>query len=211
MAPRCEALTPDGASRDTFPGCVSNAVRDPIAATSKIHRLKVFGELVPEFRTALQSFKTSGSRFRVLKTIHPRLSSPQNATQPPPEDSPRSLVILDSSYNPPSIAHQTLAISALTDPDHGSRLPPTRLLLLFSTLNADKAPTPAAFDQRLTMMALFARDLLDEMLANPDVCARVVPVDIGVTTAPYYTDKTAAIESDGRGVVPARGPDSFTY
>lgn len=63
-------------------------------------------------------------------------------------------------------------------------------------MNADKAPSAASFDQRLALMSVFARDLIQSMLEQPDVYS-IVPVDIGVTTVPYYTDKSRAIETEG--------------
>ena len=78
-------------------------------------------------------------------------------------------------------------------------------------MNADKAPSAASFPQRLAMMAVLARDLLDEILNDATTASNTtepkpisVPVDIGVTTAPYYTDKTRAIESDGREWYPSK-------
>ena len=63
-------------------------------------------------------------------------------------------------------------------------------------MNADKAPSAASFDQRLTLMSIFARDLVESLAEEPDKYS-VVPVDVGVTTVPYYTDKSAAIENEG--------------
>jgi nicotinamide-nucleotide adenylyltransferase len=62
------------------------------------------------------------------------------------------------------------------------------LLFLFSTHNADKAPSPASFTQRIAMMIMCAEDLQ----VDPKHEAKV-PIDIGLTTAPYYTDKSLAI------------------
>lgn len=85
---------------------------------------------------------------------------------------PKTLFILDSSFNPPSIAHAALAQSAFLD-DCNSSQPsqqqkekkeyefPHRLLLLFAVTNADKIAAPASFEHRLAMMTVFARDLQD--------------------------------------------------
>lgn len=64
-------------------------------------------------------------------------------------------------------------------------------------MNADKAPSAASFDQRLAIMCVFARDLVENLQAKSDEYS-VVPIDIGITTVPYYTDKSAAIESEGQ-------------
>lgn len=87
---------------------------------------------------------------------------------------PKTLFILDSSFNPPSIAHAALAQSAFLDDCNSSSQPsqqqqkekkeyefPHRLLLLFAVTNADKIAAPASFEQRLAMMTVFARDLQD--------------------------------------------------
>lgn len=86
---------------------------------------------------------------------------------------PKTLFILDSSFNPPSIAHAALAQSAFLDDCNSSSQPsqqqkekkeyefPHRLLLLFAVTNADKIAAPASFEHRLAMMTCFARDLQD--------------------------------------------------
>lgn len=94
---------------------------------------------------------------------------------------PKTLFILDSSFNPPSIAHAALAQSAFLDdcnssfsssssqPSQPSQQQqqkkeyefPHRLLLLFAVTNADKIAAPASFEHRLAMMTVFARDLQD--------------------------------------------------
>lgn len=87
---------------------------------------------------------------------------------------PKTLFILDSSFNPPSIAHAALAQSAFLDDCNSSSQQPSqqqkekkeyefphRLLLLFAVTNADKIAAPASFEHRLAMMTCFARDLQD--------------------------------------------------
>lgn len=145
--------------------------------------------------TALKSFQQSNAKFRVLKTIQPSYLKPQDPIKLQQKDAPKTLFILDSSFNPPSTAHLALAQSVLKDSIISKHAGPHRLLLLFSTSNADKAPSPASFDHRLAMMTVFSQDLLSSIPPNHTP----VPIDIGVTTAPYYTDKSAAIESvDGQ-------------
>lgn len=161
-------------------------------------RIAGFRPLVAELGSALKDFQNSGSNFRVLKTVLPSSRGPVDPpVSIPQHEPPQTLFILDSSFNPPSIAHQTLAQSALKKSACKDFAPPYRLLLLFATMNADKAPSAASFDQRLAMMTIFAGDLL-ESLSNESSEYPVVPVDIGVTTVPYYTDKSAAIEKEGQ-------------
>lgn len=125
--------------------------------------------LLSKFRTALQSFTASSSTtFQVLHTVP---SAPKSPTS--------KLFVLDSSFNPPNRAHLRIATTALLSSTNTN---PQRLLLLLATQNADKAPTPAAFEQRLAMMAIFAEDLvrsLKEARKDADVA-----VDIGVTKKP---------------------------
>lgn len=167
-------------------------------------RLAAFRPLVVELGTALKAFQSSESRFRVLKTIHPASRQPQQLQSPPTiEEAPKTLFILDSSFNPPSIAHQALAKSALRHTACDELPKPYRLLLLFATMNADKAPSAASFDERLTLMSVFAGDLLEALKQQSEEYA-VAPIDIGITTVPYYTDKSAAIEEEGQECYPGK-------
>ncbi|GME32828.1 Cytidylyltransferase [Neofusicoccum parvum] len=148
-------------------------------------RLASVRALLPELESALHTFASSPSAFRIVRTVNPAASSPQP---------PKTLYILDSSFNPPSIAHLALTTSAVTrpiikDPN------PHRLLLLFSTHNADKAPSPASFKHRLAMMTLFAEDLSADLAQTSSAFSSRtdVAIDIGLTKKPYYTDKSIAI------------------
>lgn len=135
--------------------------------------------------------------------------------------------MLDSSFNPPTLAHMQMATSALQDlrtqqgiaaalrgGSAGQRHGLTddvRLLLLLAVNNADKAAKPATFEERLLMMAAFAGDIQqawrkiekrtvaqeDEEATHANAHAQedeaTLPVDIGLTTHPYFHDKSAAI------------------
>jgi nicotinamide-nucleotide adenylyltransferase len=66
----------------------------------------------------------------------------------------------------------------------------TRLVLLLAVNNADKAPKPASFPQRLGMM-----DALGHALRRQLIMEEVdVEIDLAVTTMPYFHKKAAAIE-----------------
>ncbi|KAI2485753.1 Nucleotidylyl transferase [Pyrenophora tritici-repentis] len=150
--------------------------------------------LLPDLESVLHSFTDSAAKFRVVRTVN------STTTQP------KTLYILDSSFNPPSIAHLTLAISALKQ-SVASEQSPYRLLLLFSTHNADKAPSPASFVQRLAMMTMFAEDLSQSLkTAEPPLSPEVssVSIDIGLTKEPYYSDKSAAIANATPPVYPSK-------
>ncbi|KAK5724312.1 hypothetical protein LTR15_004356 [Elasticomyces elasticus] len=170
--------------------------------TEMASRLPTYRSLVPQLASALDSFRSSGSKFRVLKTVTPSNLSPQDASLASAGDSPKTLFILDSSFNPPSIAHQTLAASALHKSCSDGHPKPHRLLLLFATMNAEKAPSAAAFEQRLTLMTVFAADLLQKLKDSKD--HSTVSIDIGVTSLPYYTDKSAAINTEGTEWYPSK-------
>lgn len=148
-------------------------------------RLSALRSLLPTLESSLQTFNASNSKFHIVRTINP------SPTQP------RTLYILDSSFNPPSRAHLSLATSALRNQKPGEDSP-VRLLLLFSTHNADKAPSPASFAQRLALMSVFAEDVLAELQRDAEASQdiRDVSIDIGLTKEPYYTDKSVAIEQE---------------
>jgi nicotinamide-nucleotide adenylyltransferase len=123
---------------------------------------------------------------------------------------PQALYVLDSSFNPPTVAHLRIATTALT---HDRGAVPKRLLLLLATQNADKPSKPASFEQRLVMMSIFAEDLRKayrsstaagvgkeesadtrkQSKAEEDELA----IDIALTTHPYFIDKASAIAASG--------------
>ncbi|QGI58104.1 hypothetical protein CEK27_000229 [Fusarium fujikuroi] len=134
--------------------------------------------LVASFSRALTSFQSSQDSFRILCTL-PHTSNvpaPRRPTHPL-----QNLVILDSSFNPPTLAHASMARSALRL--EGEK----RLMLLLSVNNADKAPKPASFPIRLSMMEAMGRELLDEG----------VEIDVAVTTMPFFHDKAKAVSESG--------------
>ncbi|KAL1896764.1 hypothetical protein Sste5346_004397 [Sporothrix stenoceras] len=172
------------------------------------------------FSKALAGFAKSNSKFEVVCTISRRhvLPTPFPASNisptpttasslPSPLVAPsrqrsqiHNLVILDSSFNPPTRAHMKLATSALVDVRSPLRQPDTpylstRLLLLLSVNNADKAPKPASFEQRLTLMLALARDTHVELAALDDPARPLldVAIDIGLTSEPYFHNKSNAI------------------
>ncbi|KXL43389.1 hypothetical protein M433DRAFT_70154 [Acidomyces richmondensis BFW] len=164
-------------------------------------RIASFRSLSYELAKALSSFQSSGSKFRVLKTVTSSNLQPEDPKPPACGQSPKTLFILDSSFNPPTVAHQSMAQSALTRSFSDAFPRPHRLLLLFATMNADKAPSAASFAQRLTLMTILASELLASIEDNPDDYS-MVPIDVGVTNVPYYTDKSAAISSEAKDCYP---------
>ena len=148
--------------------------------------------MIDLFLPKLQAFISSSTQFEVLHTLPKPRPFTSNRNERP------VLYILDSSFNPPTKAHYRIASSALAS--HHSKSG-KRLLLLLAIQNADKAPKPESFEQRLAMMTAFAQEFLDS--TSPDVLIDdPLTVDIGVTKLPYFTDKSTAIaesiETGGR-------------
>lgn len=141
--------------------------------------------LVSNFTRALKTFQLSKNSFTVLCS----LPGPSQPVPRPPQETPQTLLVLDSSFNPPTLAHQRMALSALREKRYASS---SRVLLLLAINNADKAPKPASFPQRLAMMYIFALDLLAALDADTGA-----EVDLAVTTEPYFSVKSNAIKTGG--------------
>ncbi|KAE9576451.1 Nicotinamide mononucleotide adenylyltransferase [Colletotrichum fructicola] len=149
--------------------------------------------LVEFFSRSLSSFQSSQDAFRVLCTLphHRENAAPSPFPSPRrPQQPVKRLVVLDSSFNPPTLAHLRMATSALKT--SGGAGAGTRLLLLLAVNNADKAPKPVAFAVRLGLMCAFAEDLLALQGAREGM-----EVDVGVTTMPFFHDKARAVEGGG--------------
>ncbi|KAK4075148.1 uncharacterized protein Triagg1_4812 [Trichoderma aggressivum f. europaeum] len=152
-------------------------------------------QLVDFFSRSLTSFHSSPDVFRILCTLPHAGAEPVSR----PASGVRRLVVLDSSFNPPTRAHAEMARSALkwasssssysegASFSSSSHSDGTRLMLLLSVNNADKAPKPASFPVRLGMMEGFGRDLLGSL---GDVGTEI---DLAVTTMPYFHDKARVI------------------
>ncbi|KAJ4288818.1 hypothetical protein N0V88_007145 [Collariella sp. IMI 366227] len=154
------------------------------------------------FSRALSSFQNSGSKLQVICTAAHRNLDDHGLPSPlPPRKGPWTLIVLDSSFNPPTRAHLRMATSAIHDltQKQGQELGRLRLLMLLSVNNADKGAKPAAFDQRLVMMWAFARDVQQSIptttLQQPtsgasDSQAEGLNVDLALTTVPYFHEKS---------------------
>ncbi|KAK0668739.1 hypothetical protein QBC41DRAFT_321142 [Cercophora samala] len=160
------------------------------------------------FSHALTSFKATPSKLEVICTVSRRPAGTSQrdgwsaAPSPlPPRARPRTLIILDSSFNPPTRAHLRMATSAvlsetrrLVTAQHnggGGGPESTRLLLLLSINNADKAPKPAPFQQRLVLMWAFAQDVQASLLQQGNT---ETDVDIGLSTLPFFHEKSEALD-----------------
>jgi len=124
-----------------------------------------------QLQRALDSVDPSGPP-QVHLTFPPQLSGAQGGR---PELA--SLMVLDSSFNPPTRAHMHLLTSCM------QRFGAARALLLLAKQNADKAVVGASLVQRLQMMG---------MLANADDSGRTC---CGLTAHPLFVDKAAALQA----------------
>ncbi|KAK0625893.1 hypothetical protein B0T14DRAFT_404993, partial [Immersiella caudata] len=163
--------------------------------------------LVDFFAHSITSFQQSTSSFQVICTLPPT-SQPTtlhdvSPAPIPPRTKPPCLVILDSSFNPPTRAHLLMATSAF---ETALRPAGSRLLLLLAINNADKAAKPASFEERMAMMWAFAQDVQTALrsLQHPEQGPTSAPsevtipsIDIALSTQPYFHDKSAAIAEDG--------------
>lgn len=134
------------------------------------------------FSNSLESFLASRDTFRILCTL-PH-GGPVLAPRAPVRPV-KQLIVLDSSFNPPTKAHAQMAQSAILNAN--TEIANTRLLLLLAVNNADKAPTPASFPSRLNMMDGFGRGLLEQFGPHG------LEIDVAVTTMPYFHTKSNLI------------------
>ncbi|KAG5981134.1 hypothetical protein E4U54_006676 [Claviceps lovelessii] len=162
---------------------------------------------VPLFSRSLTAFLSSPDPFRILATCTPCPSdshSPSAAPAAPrtPRHGIKTLIVLDSSFNPPTRAHAQMARSALRAAGPGARL-----LLLLAVHNADKgSAATTGLASRLGMMEAFGRHLLGHEAAGA-TCGRghgeaIEQVDVAVTKMPFFGDKAASIAEMGVYVGP---------
>lgn len=139
-------------------------------------------QLVDFLSRSLSAFQASRDALRVLCTLPHR---PGNGTPGPRRPSQRvqRLVVLDSSFNPPTSAHSRLVRAVVAEAGPG-----TRVMLLLAVNNADKAPMPASFPMRLGMMESMARGMLRHV---------AVEIDVAVTTMAFFHDKARAVAEMG--------------
>ncbi|EEQ28289.1 cytidylyltransferase family protein [Microsporum canis CBS 113480] len=147
-------------------------------------QLTSYESLFSQYRKSLQEFGASSDDFRLLDIVPP--DGVLNVQ-------PGSLYVLDSSFNPPTIAHTQMVTTAIKAANaNGS--PPSRVLLLLAIQNADKLPKPALFEHRLAMMRLAAEDIQQSLSQE---ATRDEGGNIWVTKHPYFMDKAVAITGDG--------------
>lgn len=147
--------------------------------------------LISFFSRSIAAFQSSNDAYRVLCTLPHRTSTPAPRR---PTAALQDLVILDSSFNPPTRAHAEMARTALG----GVKGDAKRLVLLLAVNNADKAAQPASFEVRLGMMEGFGREFEGE-----------VEVDVAVTTVPFFHEKSRAVRESGFYAAPSQPEQTF--
>ncbi|KAH8125792.1 hypothetical protein ACSS6W_005652 [Trichoderma asperelloides] len=152
-------------------------------------------QLVDFFSRSLSSFHSSPDVFRILCTLPHHSGSKEPASRPSTAKPRQRLVVLDSSFNPPTRAHAEMAKSALKwASSSSSEGGAARLMLLLSVNNADKAPKPASFPTRLGMMEGFGHELLRSFASEEEGRPEI---DLAVTKMPYFHDKARVIAESG--------------
>ncbi|OAA69813.1 cytidylyltransferase [Cordyceps fumosorosea ARSEF 2679] len=171
-----------------------------------------------ELTAKLAEFRASPARLGLLYPPGTTLSNwakelereHARAVQAPPPESAfvraglRSrLLVLDASFNPPTLAHAHMAKLAVRDVLAEQRAalagasaapvvrPQTRLVLLLAVANADKPAAPAPLEHRLAMIYAFARRLQEELRGQGDE----VPVDMALTSEPFFSGKADALRA----------------
>ncbi|KAG5947572.1 hypothetical protein E4U60_002919 [Claviceps pazoutovae] len=171
---------------------------------------------LPFFTRSLTAFLSSPDPFRILATATTTttIPSPHLPVSPraPPRNGIQTLIVLDSSFNPPTRAHAQMALSAMRTAGPGARL-----LLLLAVHNADKKGfAPSALASRLGMMEAFARQLLQQQQRREEGSKEqgggggesLGEVDVAVTKMPFFGDKARSIaEMGGYAGLGGEGPE----
>ncbi|CAI4056396.1 hypothetical protein SKDZ_03G0240 [Saccharomyces kudriavzevii ZP591] len=116
-------------------------------------------------KKVFEQFRKNDLLFQIIK-------GPQHLESP-------KLFVLDSSFNPPHLAHFQLLSQAIKNFKLNNTQ--SHILLLLAVNNADKLPIPASFPHRLEMMCLFA-NYLEEKLPQS-------VVSVGLTVFSKFIDK----------------------
>jgi nicotinic acid mononucleotide adenylyltransferase len=107
-----------------------------------------------------------------------------------PEKDSLTIAVLDSSFNPPTLAHKELLVKAATEYSADA------YILLFSTKNADKQLTGADTQQRLDMMQKLAITIHEQY--------NVRNIAVGVTKHARFFEKADEIRAWLRSQNPNR-------
>ncbi|KAK9492744.1 hypothetical protein V1508DRAFT_134857 [Lipomyces doorenjongii] len=118
-------------------------------------------------------------------------TSPSSSFLTSPTCKVESLIVFDSSFNPPTLAHLELISRTITHPAFipRSETAEANVLLLLAVQNADKATAPAALADRLSMMEQFSLEI------GKAASCRIgkVNIAVGITKYPRFVDKAEAV------------------
>ena len=109
--------------------------------------------------------------------------------------------VLDSSFNPPTLAH--LALARSKPPESTAQTDYDARLLLLSVRNADKAPPKAGeptYEQRLEMMTLLAKEL-KEVPIESSSSQTTQNVAVAIIDEPTFVRKSAVLRQYLRSLV----------
>ena len=143
----------------------------------------------------------------LVYTPHERWPLPHPSLAPPLPRRPLTVSILDSSFNPPTLAHLALAKSLRPsyfqphDSVQDDAVDYDARLLLLSVRNADKSlkSSDASYLQRLEMMALLANRVAGDLSNAQSDDGRVVAaneaanVAIGIIDEPTFVGKSSSL------------------
>ncbi|KAK9240851.1 hypothetical protein V1525DRAFT_394091 [Lipomyces kononenkoae] len=107
----------------------------------------------------------------------------------------KSLIVFDSSFNPPTVAHLELLTRTIANSTFVSVGSQANVLLLLAVQNADKPTAPAPLPDRLSMMERFSFELAPDTPDN-----KAVNVAVGITKYPRFVDKAQAVFDTFPGV-----------
>lgn len=147
--------------------------------------------------------KLSDPLVELVYTPHERWPFPRNAcpdsTSNSSRPSPLCISVLDSSFNPPTLAHLALANSPRPRYSHdadsdGLEHDYHAKILLLSVRNADKSlkPHDATYSQRLEMMALLARDVISHRNSDEEGGANVA---VAIIDEPTFVGKSKILRA----------------
>ncbi|KDQ57052.1 hypothetical protein JAAARDRAFT_35648 [Jaapia argillacea MUCL 33604] len=155
--------------------------------------------------SALERISHHLSTVEILYASHPAWPLPPSAQISPPKS--LQISVLDSSFNPPTLAHLALAKASLPPSHQRHAADYDAKLLLLSVRNADKTlkPTDATYIQRMEMMVLLAKNLSSSTvisnLDDPSMASSLVDgvdltnVAVGIIDEPIFVRKSTILQA----------------
>ncbi|KAJ3099364.1 hypothetical protein HDU97_003237 [Phlyctochytrium planicorne] len=121
----------------------------------------------------------------ILQTITNKPWSPRRHLDNP-------ILILDSSFNPPTLGHHHLILKSLTDGlDEEHYFPFDTVILMHAVSNEDKPSSFGDLERRLELMEAAGKDLANAIRRMKQIDVEIV---LGVTSAGRFVDKAVALK-----------------